>query len=63
VRAVHDLHVWNISSGQVALSAHVDVEDLANWPVLLESARRMLLVRFRIIPDFPLALTPPRTPG
>jgi cobalt-zinc-cadmium efflux system protein len=49
VRAVHDLHVWNISSGQVALSAHVDLEDLANWPVLLESARRMLQARFRIV--------------
>ncbi len=49
VRAVHDLHVWNISSGQVALSAHVDLEDLANWAVLLESARRMLQVRFRIV--------------
>jgi len=48
VRAVHDLHVWNISSGQVALSAHVDLEDLASWPVLLETARRMLQVRFRI---------------
>jgi len=48
VRAVHDLHVWNISSGQVSLSAHVDMEDLANWPVLLEAARRMLKVRFGI---------------
>ncbi len=49
VRAVHDLHVWNISSGQVALSAHVDLEDLANWPLLLESARRMLQIRFHIV--------------
>lgn len=48
VFAVHDLHVWNISTGQVALSAHVDLNDLANWPMLLESARRMLQVRFRI---------------
>lgn len=48
VGAVHDLHVWNISSGQVSLSAHVDMEDLANWPVLLEAARRMLQVRFGI---------------
>ena len=48
VHAVHDLHVWNISSGQVALSAHVDLEDLANWPALLESARRMLQIRFHI---------------
>jgi cobalt-zinc-cadmium efflux system protein len=48
VRGVHDLHVWNISSGQVALSAHVDLDELGNWPVLLESARQMLQLRFRI---------------
>jgi cobalt-zinc-cadmium efflux system protein len=49
VRGVHDLHVWNISSGQVALSAHVDLDELENWPVLLESARQMLQLRFRIM--------------
>ena len=26
VQAVHDLHVWSITSGQVALSAHVEVD-------------------------------------
>ena len=48
VRAVHDLHVWNISSGQVALSAHVELDNLDNWAALLESARQMLLTRFGI---------------
>ena len=48
VRAVHDLHVWNISSGQVALSAHVDLDDLDHWAPLLESARQMLQTRFGI---------------
>lgn len=48
VRAVHDLHVWNISSGQVALSAHVELENLDNWAALLESARQMLQTRFGI---------------
>ncbi len=48
VRAVHDLHVWNISSGQVALSAHVELENLDNWAVLLESGRQMLQMRFGI---------------
>ena len=48
VRAVHDLHVWNISSDQAALSAHVELHDLDNWPVVLESARRMLQIRFHI---------------
>ena len=48
VRAVHDLHVWNISSGQVALSAHVGLDNLDNWAPLLESARKMLQSRFGI---------------
>jgi cobalt-zinc-cadmium efflux system protein len=48
VRTVHDLHVWTISSGQAALSAHVELDDLARWPVLLESARRMLQTSFGI---------------
>ena len=48
VRAVHDLHVWNIASGQAALSAHVELDDLARWPATLENARRMLQGRFAI---------------
>ena len=48
VRAVHDLHVWNISSGQVALSAHVELDNLDNWAALLESARQMLQTRFGV---------------
>ncbi len=48
VRTVHDLHVWNISSGQVALSAHVDVDNLDNWATTLELARKMLQSRFGI---------------
>jgi cobalt-zinc-cadmium efflux system protein len=48
VSAVHDLHVWNISSGQVALSAHVGLDNLDNWAPLLESARQMLQTRFGI---------------
>jgi cobalt-zinc-cadmium efflux system protein len=48
VRAVHDLHVWTISSGQAALSAHVELDDLARWPAMLENARRMLQSRFGV---------------
>lgn len=48
VRSVHDLHVWTIASGQFALSAHVDVDDLRRWPMLLETARRSLQERFSI---------------
>ncbi|HEV2213203.1 MAG TPA: cation diffusion facilitator family transporter [Gammaproteobacteria bacterium] len=31
VSSVHDLHVWSVSSGEVALSAHVVIEDLGMW--------------------------------
>jgi cobalt-zinc-cadmium efflux system protein len=48
VRGVHDLHIWNISSGQVALSAHIELADLAVWPAVLEESRRVLLERFGI---------------
>jgi cobalt-zinc-cadmium efflux system protein len=48
VHGVHDLHIWNISTGQVALSAHVELTDLTQWPAVLDHSRRMLLERFGI---------------
>jgi cobalt-zinc-cadmium efflux system protein len=45
---VHDLHIWQISSDRVALSAHVVVHDLDRWPALLARINAMLLERFRI---------------
>jgi cobalt-zinc-cadmium efflux system protein len=48
VRSVHDLHVWNIASGQTALSAHMEVGDFSRWEIILESARNLLGNRFGI---------------
>jgi cobalt-zinc-cadmium efflux system protein len=48
IRSVHDLHIWTIASGQVALSAHVDVETLENWPLTLERIRDVARSRFGI---------------
>jgi len=48
VSSVHDLHVWNISSGRVALSAHLELTSLDGWPQLLADARSLLLDRFGI---------------
>ena len=48
VDAVHDLHVWPLSTTETALTAHI-VTARADYPdVLLESARVMLHDRFRI---------------
>lgn len=48
VRSVHDLHVWTLSSGVVALSAHVVVDDLRQWESVLPALRTLLHDRFHI---------------
>lgn len=42
VRSVHDLHIWTLSSGKIALSAHLDLERLDDWPRILLQARTLL---------------------
>lgn len=48
VQAVHDLHVWTITSGLDAMSAHLLVADMAESPRVLRTARSMLSEEFRI---------------
>ncbi len=45
---VHDLHVWTLSSGTVALSAHLELRELDDWPHLLAAARETLAARHGI---------------
>ncbi len=64
VRSVHDLHVWYMSAARIALSAHVLIDNLADWPVVLNEARKVLRERFAIDhvtlqPDFPGPMTSP----
>lgn len=48
VQSVHDLHIWTLSSGSVALSAHVVLNEMGAWPRILAAAREMLHERFDI---------------
>jgi cobalt-zinc-cadmium efflux system protein len=48
VKSVHDLHVWSMVPGRTALSAHVLVDHIDHWPVILAEARRILAARFHI---------------
>lgn len=48
VRSVHDLHIWTLSSGVVALSAHVVVDDLGGWGEVLGGLRKLLHERYAI---------------
>ena len=42
VRHVHDLHVWTLTSGREAMSAHVAVEDVRESERLLETLHALL---------------------
>jgi cobalt-zinc-cadmium efflux system protein len=48
VARVHDLHIWTLASGQIALSAHLDVKDLGHWPQILADAQTLLHENFGI---------------
>jgi cobalt-zinc-cadmium efflux system protein len=62
VRSVHDLHIWTLASGKTALSAHMELADLAAWPHVLDTARGMLRESYDIDhvtlqPELPVAAT------
>jgi cobalt-zinc-cadmium efflux system protein len=48
VCAVHDLHVWTLTSGKDAMSSHVIVEDLTAGDRILRALHRLLHERFGI---------------
>lgn len=48
VTGVHDLHVWQMSAGRIALSAHVGVSNGAAWPETLAAAQQLLAREFGI---------------
>jgi cobalt-zinc-cadmium efflux system protein len=48
VRRVHDLHVWTLTSGREAMSAHVVVDHLDESERLLEELHAVLHARFGI---------------
>ena len=48
VTAIHDLHIWTLSSGKIALSAHVDVNDMATWENVFSAMKVVLKTEYRI---------------
>jgi cobalt-zinc-cadmium efflux system protein len=48
VRRIHDLHVWTLTSGREAMSAHVVVDDPRESDRLLEALHAVLHARFGI---------------
>ncbi len=48
VRQVHDLHVWQVATGEPILTAHLVVDSLAAWPKVHEAVLRLLNAEFNI---------------
>ncbi|MGA5215269.1 cation diffusion facilitator family transporter [Streptomyces cinereoruber] len=42
VEEVHDLHIWTLTSGMEAASAHIVIKDGADWHAVLDESRRIL---------------------
>ena len=48
VTDLHDIHIWTVTSGLVAMSAHVAVTNLEEWPATLNALSALLRDRFDI---------------
>ena len=48
VTAVHDLHVWQMTSERAALSAHLLIGEPTHWPQTLAAAQMLLADEFHI---------------
>lgn len=48
VKSVHDLHIWTLSSGMIVLSAHIEIEDFADWYVILKKLQTLLAKNYDI---------------
>jgi len=48
VCAIHDMHIWSLSSNSQALAAHVDVDAMERWEEILPQLQAILRERFGI---------------
>ncbi len=48
VSSIHDLHIWMLSSGMPALSAHVVLQRMSDWIGILQEMRDLLRQRYGI---------------
>ncbi len=48
VSGVHNLHIWEISPGHIALTAHIELQTLESWPALRINLQTMLRERHGI---------------
>lgn len=49
VSGIHDVHIWTVTSGMVAMSGHVEVPEQRDWHDILVSLTSLLRERFGIV--------------
>lgn len=67
VMGVHDLHIWQVNSERIALSAHIVLRKLDGWPPVLAALNALLREHYRIdhatLQPEPVAAEPLPMPG
>lgn len=48
IKSIHHLHIWGISSSRIALSAHIELDQIQNWETVLNILERQLADKFEI---------------
>lgn len=48
VLRIHDLHIWTLSSGSIALSAHINIHEISDWESALKKITQLLEHDFHI---------------
>jgi len=48
IQSVHDLHIWTLASGYIALSAHMVLPNLDHWQDILANEQKFLSEEFGI---------------
>jgi cobalt-zinc-cadmium efflux system protein len=49
VAEVHDLHIWTVTSGVIAASAHLEITNVRKWNDTLAEATQLLSEKFGIV--------------
>lgn len=48
VHSVHDLHIWSLGAGRIALSAHILLDQMEDWPEVQHAMNHLLHESFDI---------------
>ncbi|GAG77643.1 unnamed protein product [marine sediment metagenome] len=48
INGIHDLHIWTLHSGRIALTAHIEISQMSHWEQLLPQLKELLKTQFNI---------------